>query len=60
MAILFCPIVFGLAGLVLGIVSVAISRNKGPGIFGIIISILGMILGFILGIALMASRGLRF
>jgi hypothetical protein len=53
-ALLLCPPLFGLAGLVLGIVSVCLSRNKTLGIVGIVASVLGTVLGMILGFALAA------
>lgn len=51
-ALLLCPPLFGLAGLVLGIVSVSISRNKRLGTIGIIVSVIGIVLGMIIGVLL--------
>lgn len=49
-AFLFCPLLFGLAGFVLGIVGTVLSENKAPGVIGIILSVVGTIGGVILGI----------
>jgi hypothetical protein len=50
-AFLFCPIVFGLAGFVLGIIGVVQSKNKTAGVIGIVLSVVGTVVGMILGAA---------
>ena len=56
-AFVFCPIVLGLAGIVLGIVSVSISENKTIGIVGIAISGVGMVVGMVLSFLLWSAMG---
>jgi hypothetical protein len=51
-AFLCFPPVFGLAGLVLGIIGVCLSRDKGIGIVGIVLSVVGTVLGMALGMIL--------
>lgn len=46
---LFCPLIFGLAGVVLGIISIAIGRKKTLGIIGLSISAVGTVVGLIFG-----------
>jgi len=52
-AFLLCPPLFGLAGLILGIIGVVLSRDKSLGIIGIVVSVIGTIVGMIVGAALM-------
>ncbi len=54
-AILFLPIIFGLAGIVLGF----IGRSKGERLstIGIVVAVAGTIAGFALGYAVMKSAG---
>lgn len=46
---LFIPILFGLAGFVLGIIGVVKSDNKVPGAVGIALSAFGIVIGTIIG-----------
>ncbi|MBI3408272.1 MAG: DUF4339 domain-containing protein [Planctomycetes bacterium] len=55
-AIVFCPPLFGLAGLVLGVVGTSLSRNKTLGIVGIVVSVVCTILGMIIGAAMWHGR----
>jgi predicted Zn finger-like uncharacterized protein len=59
-AFLVCPPIFGIAGLVLGIIGVCLSRDKTLGSIGIVVSALGMIFGMALGIALTTGRWRAF
>ena len=54
-AFLLFPIVFGPAGLVLGIIGVVNSKNKSSGTIGIIVSVIGTIVGMIIGAAVSMS-----
>jgi hypothetical protein len=47
-AFLLCPPLFGLAGLILGIIGVANSEDKGLGTVGIVVSVIGAIVGMFL------------
>lgn len=49
-AFLFCPIVFGLAGIVLGIIGVTRCQKKKLAITGLVLSVVGMIAGMIIGV----------
>jgi hypothetical protein len=51
-AFLFCPPLFGIAGLALGIVGVSISRDRVLGVLGILLSVAGMFVGMVLGATL--------
>jgi predicted RNA-binding Zn-ribbon protein involved in translation (DUF1610 family) len=51
-AFLFCPPLFGLAGLTLGIVGVVLSRNKAIAVVGIVMSVLGTFIGMLIGAAI--------
>jgi hypothetical protein len=51
-AFLLCPPLFGMAGLVLGIVGTIISPNKAVGVVGIVLSVIGTIVGMIVGFLL--------
>ena len=53
-AFLLCPLLFGIAGLVLGIVGTVLSENKALGIVGIVLSVLGTVCGMMLGLLLLA------
>ena len=53
-AILFFPIIFGLAGIVLSIVGYSMG-DKALGKWAIVISVLGTVLGFVLGYMVMTS-----
>jgi hypothetical protein len=48
-AFLFCPVAFGPAGVVLGIIGICLSRQKALGIIGVVLSIVGTIVGMIIG-----------
>jgi hypothetical protein len=48
-AFLLCPPLFGLAGLILGILGTVLSENKALGVLGIVLSVLGTICGMIFG-----------
>lgn len=54
-AFLFCPPLFGIAGLVLGIISVCLCKDKTLGIVGIVLSVIGAGIGMIIGIAISSS-----
>ena len=54
-AFIFCPLLLGLAGIVLGIISVCISKDKTIGIVGLVISVAGLIIGMILGVIVWSS-----
>jgi predicted RNA-binding Zn-ribbon protein involved in translation (DUF1610 family) len=47
-AFLFCPIIFGIAGLILGIIGTVLSEDKTMGIIGIVLSVIGPVCGMIL------------
>jgi hypothetical protein len=49
-AFLFCPPLFGITGLVLGIIGTNISSRKTLGIIGIVVSVVGTIAGIALGV----------
>lgn len=48
-AFLLCPPIFGLAGLILGIIGVCQEKNKALATVGIVLSAVGMVFGMILG-----------
>ncbi len=52
-AFLLCPPLFGIAGLVLGIVGTILSENKTLGVVGIVLSVLGTVFGLTLGFILL-------
>jgi hypothetical protein len=52
-AFVLCPPIFGLAGLILGIVGTSLSKDKSLGILGMCLSVAGTIVGMIIGMALM-------
>jgi hypothetical protein len=54
-AFLFCPPLFGIAGIILGAVSISKSKDKKLGTIGLIVSILGLIIGMIIGVAVMSA-----
>jgi 4-hydroxybenzoate polyprenyltransferase len=53
-AVLFMPIIFGLAGIVLSIVGYSMG-DKQLGKWAIVISVLGTVLGFVLGYLVVTS-----
>jgi uncharacterized membrane protein HdeD (DUF308 family) len=53
-AVLFFPIIFGLAGIVLSIVGYSMG-DKALGKWAIVISVLGTVLGFVLGYMVLTS-----
>ncbi len=55
-AFLLCPPLFGLAGLVLGIIGAVQSEKKTLAVVGIVLSIIGTIVGMIIGVALMSNE----
>jgi len=55
-AFLFCPPLFGLAGVTLGIVGLCLCENKTTAIVGIVLSVVGTAVGMMIGIALMSAR----
>jgi hypothetical protein len=54
-AFLLCPPIFGLAGLILGIIGVSTEKNKALGTVGIVLSAVGMVVGMILGAVISQS-----
>ncbi len=48
-AFLLCPPLFGVAGIALGIVGATLSRDKKKGTIGTVLSVVGMIVGMVLG-----------
>jgi hypothetical protein len=56
-AFIFCPPLFGLAGLVLGIRGVVLSKNKALGIVGIVLSVIGAVVGMFIATAIVFRRG---
>jgi hypothetical protein len=55
-AFLLCPPLFGLAGLVLGIIGVCLGQNKAVGVVGIVLSVVGTVVGMLLGVAIATAR----
>jgi hypothetical protein len=54
-AFLLFPPFFGLAGLILGIIGAVQSGGRGTAVLGIVLSILGAIIGMIIGAAMWSS-----
>jgi DNA-directed RNA polymerase subunit RPC12/RpoP len=54
----FCPPLFGIAGIALGIIGACLSRNKALGISGVVLSAVGMVVGLLLGFLMLTQ--LRF
>ncbi len=52
-AFLLCPPLFGIAGLTLGIIGLCLSKGKALGIIGVSLSVVGTLVGMILGALLM-------
>lgn len=52
-AFLFCPPLFGIAGVVPGIIGVSMSNNKLLGAIGIVLSIIGSVVGMVFGAIVM-------
>jgi hypothetical protein len=51
LAFCLCPYVFGVIGLVLGIIGTVLSRHKGTGIFGLVLSVAGIVIGPFVAVA---------
>jgi DNA-directed RNA polymerase subunit RPC12/RpoP len=57
---LFCPILLGLTGIILGVVGASQSQNKTLGIIGIVLSATGMVVGVLIGIWVATALQMRF